>query len=188
MGYSGKPLPKLKYFSLYGLGEPIRMMLNHGGVEYEDIQFDVGSTKFKEMKEAGELPGGQVPVWLTEDGKILNQAKAIMIYLGKIHGYYPEDPWDAYEDDWALANQEDLWSDGYVRNFFKDQLEQADIDAAVAKFEKWNKVVEKKLSDLGSRKFIGGKNPSVGDFMTFAMYGNFVFNENTKIASMRATL
>ena len=62
------------------------------------------------------------------------------------------------------------------------------MDAVVAKFEKWNKVVEKKLADLGARKFIGGKKPSVGDFMTFAMYANFVFNENTRIASMRATL
>ena len=102
MGKGGKPLPKLKYFSAYGLGEPIRIMLNHGGVEYEDIHID--GAKFKAMKEAGEVPGGQVPIWITEDGKTLNQVKAIMIYLGKIHGYYPEDPWDAYEDDWALAN------------------------------------------------------------------------------------
>ena len=49
-------------------------------------------------------------------------------------------------------------------------------------------MVEKKLADLGARKFIGGKKPSVGDFMTFTIYTNFVFNENTRIASMRASL
>ena len=185
MGKGGK-LPKLKYFSAYGLGAPIRMMLNHAGVAFEDIHID--GAKFKEMKENGELPGGQVPIWIDEEGRTFNQVKAIMIYLGKIHGYYPEDPWDAYEDDWALANQADLWGPDFGLKFLKDELEQADIDHVVNKFTKWNKVVEAKLADLGARKFIGGKKPSVGDFMTFAMYSNFVFNENTRIASMRATL
>ena len=185
MGKGGK-LPKLKYFSAYGLGEPIRMMLNHAGVPFEDIHID--GAQFREMKEKGELPGGQVPIWIDEQGRTFNQVKAIMIYLGKIHGYYPEDPWDAYEDDWALANHADLWGLDFGPKFLKDELEQSDIDHVVTKFEKWNKVVDKKLQDLGARKFIGGKKPTVGDFMTFSIYCNFVFNENTRSPAMRAKL
>ena len=39
MGKSGKPLPKLKYFSAYGLGEPIRLALNYCGVSFDDHRF-----------------------------------------------------------------------------------------------------------------------------------------------------
>ena len=68
-----------------------------------------------------------------------------MIMLGKTHGYYPEDPWDAYEDDWALSNHSDLWSPAFNFKFFKDELDQKTIDETVQLFEKWNAAVDRKL-------------------------------------------
>ena len=67
-------------------------------------------------------------------------------------------------------------------------MDQPTIDELLVKFEKWNGVVDRKLQDLGARKFIGGKKPSVGDFVTFSIYTNFVFNENTKVAELRKGL
>ena len=108
--------------------------------------------------------------------------------LGKQHGYYAEDPWDSYEDDWALENHGDIWGPNWNFKFFPTELDQATIDELLAKFEKWNGVVDRKLQDLGSRKFIGGKKPTVGDFITFSIYTNFIFNENTKVAELRKGL
>ena len=68
-----------------------------------------------------------------------------MILLGKQHGYYKDDPWDAYEDDWALANHGDIWGPNWNFKFFKDELDQNTIDELCGMFEKWNNVVEKKL-------------------------------------------
>ena len=178
--------PKLIYFSAYGKAEQIRMMLNHAGVQFEDIH--INREEFNGMKERGELPGNQVPIWVEEDGKTYNQANAISIMLGKRYGYYPEDAWDAYEDDWALAFHGDLWGPNFNFKFFKDELDQETLDATVAIFEKWNLVLERKLTELGARKFIGGKKPSVGDFVVFSVYADFIFNENTKHAGMRKAL
>ena len=178
--------PKLIYFSAYGKAEPIRMLLNHAGVQFEDIH--INREKFNEMKQNGELPGGQVPIWIDEEGKTFNQTAALMIYLGKKYGYYPEDPWDGYEDDWALANHSDIWKPDFNFKFFKDELPEETIVEVATMFEKWNKVVDLKLEELGSRKFIGGKKPSIGDFITFSVYADFIFNEHTKVAELRKAL
>ena len=114
-------LPKLYYFPAYGKAESIRMMLNHAGVQFDDVF--INRQELNEMKERGELPGGQVPTWVDEEGRIFNQASSIMIMLGKQYGYYPEDPWDGYEDDWALANHADIWGPNWNTKFFPAELE-----------------------------------------------------------------
>ena len=172
--YRTGPRPKLMYFGIYGKAEQLRMMLNHAGVQFEDIHLT--REEFAVKKENGELPGGQVPIWIDEEGRTFNQTNAIHIMLGKKYGYYPEDPWDAYHDDWALANFGDIWVPEWYRKFFSDELDDETVDEIVAKFEKWNQTVEGKLSELGVRKFIGGRKPSVGDFVTFAIYANVIFN------------
>ena len=123
MGYkkTGGATPKLIYFSAYGKAEQLRMMLNHAKVEFEDIH--IVRDEFNAMKERGELPGGQVPIWIDEDGKTFNQANAIQVMLGKKYGYYSSDPWEAYEDDWALAFHGDIWGPNFNFKFFKDELD-----------------------------------------------------------------
>ena len=81
MGKKAENLPKLIYFPAHGKGEPIRMMLNHAKVQFEDIH--VNRAEVTAMKERGELPGGQVPIWRDEKGIQYNQTNAIIIMLGK---------------------------------------------------------------------------------------------------------
>merc|ERR1712228_464656 len=101
---------KLIYFDLYGKAESIRMLLTHANVPFQDIRLSLSDrTEFIRMKESGELPGGQVPVFIEEDGRTLNQSSALLIYLAKKHGYYGKDEWSSYEDDWAMANFDDIW-------------------------------------------------------------------------------
>ena len=60
---------KFYYFGLYARGEPIRMALKKAGVEHEDIRLTGDS--WKEMKESGKLPFGQMPALELDDGAML---------------------------------------------------------------------------------------------------------------------
>jgi len=62
--------PKLYYFDLYGRGEPIRMLLNHARVDFEDKR--LSNAEFAELRENGTLPSGQVPLWEDEEGRQVN--------------------------------------------------------------------------------------------------------------------
>ena len=78
---------KLHYFSFYGRAEPIRLLLNHSGKEFEDIMhtFD----EWKEIKSNADLfEYGQMPV-LEKDSKVYSNSMAILRYLGAEYGYYP---------------------------------------------------------------------------------------------------
>ena len=138
--------PKLVYFELGGKADFIRMILAHAKVKYEDKRLSLSDrSEFFRMKESGELPGGQVPVWI-ENGRILNQSGAISVMLAKRYGYYPADPWESYNDDWALDNFNDVFVKEFYPLYFKDELTSEQIDGAVERFGKWNKVVEDKLN------------------------------------------
>ena len=67
--------------------EPIRMLLNHASVEFEDERISIPEIMAK--KENGELPRDQIPIWTTNDGKVLNQSEAILRMLAFEHGYMP---------------------------------------------------------------------------------------------------
>ena len=62
-------MPTLYYFDLYGRGEPIRMLLSHAKVEFEDRRLT--NEEFAQMRENGSLPSGQVPLW-EDDGRQVN--------------------------------------------------------------------------------------------------------------------
>ena len=97
---------KVYYFDIYGKAEPIRMMLTHAKVEFEDVRFN--GEQFKEAKESGKFEFGQVPAFETEDGKVLSQSAAILRYVARTNGYYPEDPMDQWFADSTLDALEDL--------------------------------------------------------------------------------
>ena len=87
------------------------MLLHHAGATFEEKRLSLtDKTEFNQLKENGKLPGGQLPIWTDENGNVMNQTSAILIMLGKQHGYYGKDIWAAYEDDWAIEHFADLWN------------------------------------------------------------------------------
>ena len=96
---------KLYYFDIFGRAESIRMILNHAKVPFEDVR--INGEKLAEMKASGVLEFGQVPMLETADGKHLAQSWAILRYIGRTHGYYPEDPETAWKVDSTIDAVED---------------------------------------------------------------------------------
>ena len=99
-------MPILVYFNLGGRAEPIRLLLNHAKVEFEDVRLSF--EEFAELKAKGKFPSGQVPIYCLPDGRELNQSNAILRALGTQHGYYGSSFDEVYQIDWFLETNADI--------------------------------------------------------------------------------
>ena len=79
----------LKYLDIKGVAEPIRLALFIGGVPFADER--VSYEDVAAMRDGGSSvsPTGQVPI-LTVDGVPFSQSCAILRYVGRMTGLYPE--------------------------------------------------------------------------------------------------
>ena len=109
---------KLYYFDIYGRAEAIRMLLTHAKQDFEDHR--ISGEQLAELKAEGKLEFGQLPM-LEHDGKNLVQSWAILRYLGKLFGYYPESTEEAYKVDSTLDAIEDYLGKYFKANFEKDE-------------------------------------------------------------------
>mmetsp|Transcript_15633 Transcript_15633/g.28045 ORF Transcript_15633/g.28045 Transcript_15633/m.28045 type:complete len:215 (+) Transcript_15633:91-735(+) len=97
---------ELLYFNIAGKARFIRLAFAIGGVEFKDTR--LSRDGFNKAKEAGECPYGQLPV-LKVKGEALAQSTAILRYVGKITGLYPEDPILAAKVDSYMDLVEEPW-------------------------------------------------------------------------------
>ena len=98
------PELKLTYFDFHGgRGEPARLAMFMGGIEFEDRR--VPLAEWPAVK--AEMPFHAVPV-LEVDGKTLTQSNVINRYVGKLAGLYPSDPWQAALCDEVMDAIEDI--------------------------------------------------------------------------------
>ncbi|CAH1366946.1 unnamed protein product [Tenebrio molitor] len=97
------PAYKLTYFELEALAEPIRFLLNYGGIEFEDARFDFEN--WPQIKP--NMPFGQVPI-LQHNGKVAHQSVAIARYVAKKVKLVGSDDWEDLEIDGVVDTVNDL--------------------------------------------------------------------------------
>ena len=96
---------KVHYFPGYGRAEQFRMLLAYAKVDFENV--DYTQETLPAAKESGNLEFGQLPV-LESDGKFYAQSHATLRFLGAKYGYYPADPFLAYQADSIIDSIGDL--------------------------------------------------------------------------------
>lgn len=64
--------------------------------------------EWKDNKKS--MPGKKVPILELEDGTKLGQSISILRFLGKKHGYYPEDALEAHKCDYLI----DCYGDKFI--------------------------------------------------------------------------
>ena len=96
---------KLTYFNIEGAAEKIRLAFKIGNVPFEDERIDFGVWQ-SELK--GKSKFGQLPLLTLDDKPPVAQSFAILRYIGRLCGLYPDDPLKAMYVDEACALQEDL--------------------------------------------------------------------------------
>ena len=102
---------KLHYFDIYGRAEPIRMLLNHAKVEFEDVRHQMQD--WPKLKQESDFEFAQLPVLYVTDestGKVkqYNQTLSILRFLGKRYGYQPEDADEAWIVDSTMDATNDV--------------------------------------------------------------------------------
>ena len=119
---------KLHYFDFHGgRGEPVRLAMYLGGIEFEDRRIPLA--EWPGIKD--EMPFHAVPV-LDVDGRALSQSNAIMRYVGKLTGLYPVDPWQAACCDEAMDAVEDIVTQVVPTFFIKDEDEKREARLELA--------------------------------------------------------
>ena len=110
----------------------------------------------------------------------MNETKALMRYLGTVHGYYPKDA--------VMQWQADCWVD-YAPTLitkiapfmFKPTLE---ADGEKVMKDAFTEAAEKIAKTLQHGKpFLVGTMPCIGDFSVYAYLAMWAYNENHKFAA-----
>ena len=174
---------KLYYFDAYGRAEALRLLLNHAGVEYEDVRL-TREEWGKSKTDSTKFEYGQMPV-LEKDGKYYPQSDSILRLLGREYGYYPTDIEDAYRVDSLI----DLISDfrtPIMTAFFSggtDEEKKKKFEDLVANhFPKFFGFWEKKLSENSSQDFLVGDSITIADFLYLSIYSSLINNGKAKDA------
>eukprot|EP00347_Sterkiella_histriomuscorum_P020251 403338517 len=166
---------KLYYFNSYGRAEPIRMLLSHAKVEFEDHR--INGEQVAELKAAGKLEFGQVPL-LEHDGKYLVQSWSILRYLGKIHGYYPETSEEAWQADSILDAVEDYFGKYVKAAMEKDEERKKVLESEFLAFlPGWITAIQKRIENNSDHKYIVGTKRSIADIVLASLAFSFIFNE-----------
>jgi glutathione S-transferase len=91
---------KLYYFDFHGgAGEPIRNAFRLSRIPFEDVR--IKSEDWPKLKTSDKCFYGQMPL-LEIDGQPFAQSMAILRYVGRVAGLYPDDPIEALRVDELL--------------------------------------------------------------------------------------
>ncbi|PLW19503.1 hypothetical protein PCANC_08737 [Puccinia coronata f. sp. avenae] len=158
------PSYKLTYFGFQGgRGDSIRLALHHGGIPFTDER--ITHEQLGKIKDS--LPFGQVPVLTINDKTVVPQEGAILRYIGRLTGAYPDDKDKALNQDVLLGFGDDLYA--VVPLFFqdhpgKDVVKKTTIEERIPKLFD---CLEKHLASRGTT-YCDGNDLSVADFKLFA--------------------
>ncbi|CAH1953384.1 unnamed protein product [Acanthoscelides obtectus] len=133
------PSYKVTYFDLNALGEPIRVLLSYGSLEFEDVRI-----KYKDWPDLKpKMPYGQLPI-LECDGKVAHQHIAICRYLAKKVKLTGKDDWEDLTIDATVETVNDLRikvaqfyyeHDGTLRKKLQETLMNETIPYYIGKLE-----------------------------------------------------
>ncbi|KAH9472887.1 hypothetical protein MJO28_001260 [Puccinia striiformis f. sp. tritici] len=166
------PSYKLTYFGIKGgRGDGIRMAFHYGGIQFTDER--LSHAEFAKIKET--LPFGQVPILTIDDKKVISQEVAILRYVGRLAGLYPDDPEEAVKVDVATCVVDDLYA--VVPAFFAP--ENPGKEAAVKmviedRIPKMLQYIEKYLAKQGTT-FSAGNSLTVADLRFYGILKLYQF-------------
>lgn len=159
---------KLSYFDFHGgRGEPARLALTIGGIDFEDDRIPMGAW----AQRKPHTPFGSVPV-LEVDGQNVTQSNGINRYVGKLTGLYPIDAWQAALCDEAMdVVEEATFQMGTTFNLPEAEKKAARLALADGALRLHLTRLQERLDARGGRWFAGDQL-SMADLKVFVWIGH----------------
>jgi len=163
---------KLHYFDSPGKGEPIRLLLHHAKIPFDDYRIRVIDwPNLMTNYENHELP------MLEWDGKKYYQTDSILEFLGIKYDYFISDPIKAYEMICIMNCFEDLLVK--IFNAFspftpypEEKLKSLKNELMKVEMPFILKFIESKISKNESEEYFVGEKYSLADFYALGFYAN----------------
>ena len=146
-------MPKLLYWQCNARAVPIRLLLTHAGIAFDDEH--PGEGKWPELKAANPERGG-LPWYTDDNGKVYSQSNAILRSLAAQAGYKSDETWVQYECDWLFETFVDCKENaGFMPPFYKgDEANDEDRTKCLNLIIKCLDSLEGRFSD--NRKYCAG--------------------------------
>lgn len=129
------PSIKLTYFDFAGRGEPHRLTMYIGGIDFEDDR--LSEEQFAAAKKVGALPLRSLPV-MTVKGQVFAESSPLLRYVGKLAGLYPKDDVDAMKVDMVVDGFENI-----LVALFRDMSEEGGRKLVEETFPRYVAPIEK---------------------------------------------
>lgn len=160
-------MPTLGYWKTRGLAQPIRLLLNYVGEEFDNVQYELGDApdysreEWLSIKTTLGLAFPNIPYYIDDDIKI-TQSNSILRYIGDKHDVLGKTPRDKVNCDMMVENAMDF-RNGVIRLCYDNDYEKIKDDYFAN--------VKDKLRQFDA--FLGDKPWFAGDGITicdFPMY------------------
>lgn len=157
---------KVTYFDIAGSrGEEVRLALVLAGVLFDDERIDRNT--FARIKSG--LPFPHLPVLEIQGKGLFGQTNAILRLIGRRHGLYPDDPFEAARHDALMDAVEDLRAQLSPSMQMADEAEKmaARRQLAGGFIPQWAACVERLI---GGGPFVAGDRPGVADIKLYMVH------------------
>ena len=161
------PIPVLGYWNLRGLAQPIRLLLNYTGTEFEDKRLDFGpapgydKSAWLDIKFNLGLDFPNLPYYDDGDNKV-TQSNAILRYIARKHGLVGKSEAEKARVD-MMADQYMDFRNGWIRLCYNSDFVNLKDDY----LKELPKTLQRFSDFLGANPWFAGKSLS---FVDFAMY------------------
>lgn len=172
---SKKKLDKciLTYFPIPGRGEPVRIALTMGGIDFSEGKVE----NWPALKPT--TPWGGLPTLQLADGTMLSQGRAILRFVGQETGLYPKDHLQAEKCDELLDVMDDMieviMSTGKgLEDEAKANARKEAVTSEDGSLFKMLKNINNFIDTNGSDGHAVGKDFTIGDVAVFHLASNLV--------------
>lgn len=160
--------PVLAYWSIRGLAQPIRLLLEYTGTEFEDKLYECGPAPtydkscWFDIKHDLGLDFPNLPYYVDGDVKV-TQSNAIMRYIARKHDLCGKTEAEKVRVD-MMENQTMDFRNGFVRICYGDfdNVKQRYLEALPATIKAFSKF-------LGDNPWFAGENITFVDFIMYEL-------------------